>query len=336
MKRIILLLNLLYTLAYTNNPIQVYGTAHMAFDAIAYSSVKPNRDDLSTVLTSHYSTIGMTHSKPFSPTLQGYVTLNTRVTGNKGEYKTEGEHYIGLNSCDYGSLQFGQQDSPALRLLMQIDPMFARTGEYRSLTKGFSRLNSYMHDKPYKDTIAYLSPFWHGLSFDFSIVTDQDSVITDTDKTSNSNEPHAIGLTYNTNDMMIGIAWTNLIANAVTKAASSIRIGGKYTFEAFTLSGLYDYAKDEFKETHKAMMFSTQIQCGSMRYTAQLNHANKIDNTKKDGTIIQLATDYMLDKRSSVYFQLAKNFIEDQAHFQYGLLNYDKDTAVSIGLIYSF
>jgi len=317
--------------------LKVYGTIHSSFDAISYSTTKPQRDKLSTVLATHSSNIGIKHSQSLSNDLEGFVLLESRYTGSQGIYESEGEYYLGLKNKKYGTLRFGQIDSPAYVLVQEIDPLFSRLGEYKNITKGFSDLNSKIHDKPYRDTIAYTKHFMDNFIFDVTIVADQDSAKDGNNSiTGNTNEPHTFGLKYKQNDTILAITLTDLWHNMATKPAKSIRVGAKYKINNLNFAGLYDYAKNEQRYTNEAFMVSTQLVNNNNRYTAQINYAKDIDNTSKNGFIYQLAVDFLLDNDSYMYVQYAKAKIEDTAHFDYGQLNYDKDGALSFGMVYKF
>ncbi|MEA3513438.1 MAG: porin [Campylobacterota bacterium] len=316
--------------------LEISGAVHASFDAVSYSNTKPQRDDLSTILSSRNSNIGLKHSQELSSTIEGFIIANEYYTGSQGEYETEGERYIGLKNKTYGTVSFGQMDSPAYKTLKKVDPLFSRIGEYKNITKGFSNLNSYMHDQPYRDTAAYSKQFLNNFQFDFSIVTDQDSEITDEHITGNTNEPHALGLSYNSLNTFLSITLTELYKNGSTDAEKSYRIGAKHSWDNFIFSGLYDHAKDYKMQTHQAYMLSATIKQDSIRYTAQINYAKNIDEDKNNGAIFQLATDFILNKGSYLYIQFAEAEIENDAYFEYGQLNYDKDVALSFGLVYKF
>lgn len=316
--------------------LKIDGTIHASLDAISYSDTKPNRDDLSVSLYSRYSNIGVTHSQNLANELTGYFSARRYYIGTQGSYRVEDEYFLGVKNEKYGSFQVGKQDSPAYELLKRIDPLFNRVGSYNNVTKGFSYINSIIHDQSYQDTAKYISPIYNNYQFEASIVTDQDSKITDVNLTGNSNEPHSFGLYYNTDDTLIGATITRLFHNAITQSQTSFRIGVKQDFYNMRLSGIYDYASDQNSNVSRAYLVSLEYTQDNIRYTGQVNYGIDIDDDKRNGFITQFAVDFLLKHDSFVYFQFTRANIEEDANFEYGQMNYDDDVALTFGFVYKF
>jgi predicted porin len=316
--------------------LKIDGTIHASLDAISYSDTKPNRDDLSVSLYSRYTNIGVTHSQNLAKDLSGYFRVSRNYIGTQGDYLIEDEYFLGVKSEQYGSFQVGQQDSPAYKLLKRINPLFNRVGSYKNITKGFSNINGKIHDKPYQDTATYLSPIYKNYQFEASIVTDQDSEIVDSNQTGNSNEPHAFGLYYKTEDTLIGATLTRLLHNAVTQAQTSLRLGVQQDFGNIRINGVYDYASDQNSDVSRAYLISLEYKQENIKYTGQINYGIDIDDGHRNGFITQLAIDFLLNNDSFLYFQVTRANIDETANFQYGQMNYDGDIAISVGFVYKF
>ncbi|MGA7179155.1 MAG: porin [Thiobacillaceae bacterium] len=342
--------------AATSN-VDIYGIVNMSLNSVTSNTGA----DRSLSLVSNVSRLGFKGSEDLGGGLAAIWQLEANLQpDNQIGYTTLRDSFVGLKS-NFGTVLAGTHDTPLKMLGRSVDNFGDTMADSRNILGanafGPGIQGASIFDIRSKNTIAYVTPDFSGLSAVLAYVTDHQAAVA-------TKCALASGLDCNKND-----AWSGLVQyangpiylgggyekhNVVSGFAGSNhdiwRLVGSYTLGDFKLGAQYDHQDDNlsphvFKRDGYGVFGNYTL--GNIVLKANYLKANKIDGTpSSDADQWTLGADYNLSKRSTVYAYYAK--VNNSANSAYGLgggagtsnstyghFNADPDT-FGIGLKHAF
>jgi predicted porin len=256
---------------------------------------------------------------------------------------------VGLRHGSAGTILFGIHDTPYKLSTGKLDPFGDKMGDYNAIIGNVGGTTNF--DVRAKDTVAYLSPSWGGVSVNVArSVTGSES--------SNSGAGNAnltsASIAYDAKPVYAAVAYevhkngyTSWDSDAFQNTGMKIGVGA--SFGDTKIGAVYEKLDDDKQgsdKTRDAMYLSLSQTFGKETINLAYGSADDGDNaaTKTGATLIAVGIDHKLSKRTIVYLNYSAVDNEENATYAVGTGTggsykpaAGKDpSAFSLGVIHTF
>lgn len=229
--------------AATSN-VDIYGVMHLGVNRIDFDSAADN----STSVTSNASRIGFKGTEDLGGGLAAIWQVETTINAEEGGAGSQRNTFVGLKG-GFGTVLLGNHDTPMKMLARKIDNFGDTIADSRGLLGAGATDSKSMFDLRTKNTIAYVSPNFSGVTVAAAYVTDHQSGVgaaptaCDAGADCNVNDAYSLSADYTNGPLLLGAAYEthNISTGAATEADRSMwRLVAGYTFGNFKLGAQYE------------------------------------------------------------------------------------------------
>jgi predicted porin len=295
--------------------VDVYGKLHVSvsiFDETVDSSVGPDgiagtaddqRGTSDLQFSSNASRIGFKGAEDLGGGLSGIWQIESGVSLDEGTGSLASRNsFLGLKG-GFGTVLLGNHDTP-LKLVGRAVDLFGDTmADSRNVLGGGS-------DTRAKNTVAYISPSFSGLSIAAAYTNDPGNEGTEIPAMKalgdtgdqDSNGAYNLNATYTNGPLFLGLAYGDGDYHENHDLGAQWRAAGGYTFGNFKVVGQYDSLESDSGDTdYSAWMVGGAFTMGNIVLKANYM-AGEVDcNGCAEPTQWTIGADYNLSKRTSVY-----------------------------------
>lgn len=282
MKRtLIALACLASTAAFAQSNVTIYGRLNTTVE----NQKNIDSADSKTVLNNVASRLGFKGTEDLGGGLKALFLIEHRFASDTGVAADEfwsGDAFVGLET-PYGTVRAGRIISPA----------YYATADYVSLHNhdtGTSADAFYAAASQPKNTVAYLTPSFGGLTAEFAYSADEDvnKPFTKTWQAAVNYDagPLHLGAGYDENDY----------------GDKQVALRGLYELGAITLGGYYQLADSKDIGKRNSIRGAVQYTLGASEFHVNVGWADDWDDVSKSGAVqYTLGYNYNLSKRTKVY-----------------------------------
>lgn len=317
--------------AATSN-VDIYGVVNMSVDRIDSGR---SGIDKSTNVNSNASRLGFKGSEDLGGGLAAIWQVETSFNGD-GQTSTNTQFasrntFIGLKGA-FGTVLLGQYDTPMKSLGRMVDNFGDGAADSRNILGTSYSSGKNLWDARPKNTIAYATPTFSGLSANLAYMTDTGGATTTTAPCTtgldcNKNDAWSLAANYNNGPLLLGAGYEkhNTIVSSTSDISSHIwRVVGGYSFGNAKLGALYEKAKGDLALNNdkladrKAWGIFGNYAIGAITLKANYLKADETANVANSSAKqYTLGADYALSKRSIAYVYYAK--VKNDNSAGYGL-----------------
>lgn len=292
----------------------VYGNVHLSLNA-ADNDIADAKNNLA--LSSNTSSIGVKGSEDLGDGMKaiykvefGVDIANKYTTepdaaapglgGSDGQSAAKGgtlnrrDQWVGLKG-GMGTVKFGTMSSNYKQMGGKVDPLYRTPLEGRGWLSTQSRLHggAGIDRGRMTNTVQYSSPKMGGIQ-----------LVANTTFSGAEDETMGVGVRYKTNAILAYVDW---IDGATTKAPSTVtgdtqsavKVGGKFSADAFSIALQWEGAEDQTKNDYLFLAGTFNIDKNNMIALTAGQASNFADN--EDTTGIAVAYNHKLSKMTNVY-----------------------------------
>ena len=230
--------------------------------------------------------------------------------------------FAGLRHKAAGTLLFGIHDTPYKMATGKLDLFSDTMGDYNAVIGNVNGTTNF--DLRTKDTVAYFSPAWSGISIGLSrSMTGAES----NNNGSGNSSLSSASVVYDARPVFVSAAY-EIHDNGYTTWDSGayqntgVKIGAGLTFGDTKIGAVYEKirdAKPESDKTRSALYIAASQTFG--KETIKIAYANADDGdnpaTKTGATMMAVGIDHVLSKRTTVYALYAQT--KNETNATYGL-----------------
>jgi predicted porin len=343
--------------------VDVYGKVHASvsmFDETVDAAVLPGADDIlgtaddvhqrgtnDLQFSSNASRIGFKGAEDLGGGLSAIWQIESGVNLDEGGDSFAGRNtFIGLKG-GFGTALIGTHDTP-LKLVGRAVDLFGDTmADSRNVLGGGGDLRT-------KNTAAYISPSFSGLTFAAAYTTDpknegtQIAAVKTAGDTGDQadNGAYSLNATYSNGPLFLGLGYGDGDYHENNGLGAHIRGAAGFTFGNFKVVGQYDRLEDDTPAVGNgdfdAWMVGGAFTMGNIVLKANYM-AGEYDTSDREPTQWTIGADYNLSKRSSVYALYASS--EDGVVLGKGGGSSDQivsgdtggdNSVISVGMMHSF
>lgn len=355
--------------SYVKGNIEVYGSAKVSIDSIDTGGSAPEDTTLTRVST-NASRLGFKGTEGIEGGIKtvfqvelginfdgsGTPVVTSITSTTTGATKTTDTNFItmrntfaGLKHDAAGTVLFGIHDTPYKISTGRLDPFADKVGDYNAIVGNVGGTTNF--DLRTKDTVAYFSPSWAGVSVALARSTTGSE--TNNNGAGNSSLTSA-SLSYDMKPVFVTAAYevhrngyTTWDTNAYPN--TGIKVGAGVAFGDTKIGAVYEKLDDDKQnsdKTRNAMYLSLSQAFGKETINLAYGSAGDGDaaTTKTGATMIAVGLDHKLSKRTTVYVSYSSIDNEENATYAVGTgsgASYTpaagKDpSAVSLGIVHNF
>lgn len=322
--------------------IEIYGRAHVSYDMIDTGAKSPADETLHRVSTNS-SRLGFKGAEDLSDGLNAVfqmelqvnldgrqTTVVSSVTPSPVSSTTTGidtityrNTYAGLRHKAAGTLLFGIHDTPYKLSTGKLDLFGDTMADYNAVIGNVNGTTNF--DLRAKDTVAFLSSSWGGISIGLSrSVTGSESNNNGAGNTSLS----SASVTYDAKPVFVTAAY-EIHKNGYTSWDSDAyqntgaKIGAGVAFGGTKVGAVYEKIDDDkpnSDKTRAALYVAASQTFGKETIKIAYGKADDGDNpaTKTGATMMAAGVDHAFSKRTTVYVLYAKTKNEENATYGLG------------------
>ena len=321
--------------------IEIYGQAKVSYDMIDTGAKTPADETLYKVSTNS-SRLGFKGAEDLGDGLNvvfqvelginldgTQTTVVSSVTPSPVTSKTTDidkityrNTFAGLRHKAAGTLLFGIHDTPYKMATGKLDLFSDTMGDYNAVIGNVNGTTNF--DLRTKDTVAYFSPAWSGISIGLSrSMTGAES----NNNGSGNSSLSSASVVYDARPVFVSAAY-EIHDNGYTTWDSGayqntgVKIGAGLTFGDTKIGAVYEKirdAKPESDKTRNALYIAASQTFG--KETIKIAYANADDGdnpaTKTGATMMAVGIDHALSKRATVYALYAQT--KNETNATYGL-----------------
>ncbi|MGE5320046.1 MAG: porin [Hyphomicrobiaceae bacterium] len=315
--------------AATSN-VDVYGILNMSVD---YIDSNVNGADKSVNVTSNASRLGFKGTEDLGGGLAAIWQVESGFNGDgqsgSGSLASRNT-FVGLKG-GFGTLLVGQHDTPMKGLGRMVDNFGDGLADSRNILGSDYKSGANMWDLRTKNTIAYVTPDFSGLSATLAYVTDWNGAASNTlpcvaGLDCNKFQAWSGDVSYINGPLLLGAGYEKHDGLVATGDISSHiwRLVGGFSFAGAKLGAQYEEAKGDLAVNgdsaadRKAWGVFGNYAIGAVTLKANYLKADETNNVANSGAKqYTLGADYALSKRSTAYVYYAK--VKNDSAAGYGL-----------------
>ena len=324
--------------AQTLPSVSIYGRASVSLDQL--DDGKPSRLNEN----SNSSRIGFRarHELDNDLTVLMQLEQEIRWDNGSGNFATR-DSFVGLQS-GFGLLRLGYMDTPLKGVRGQVDFFGDQIGDARNLTRirdGYSG-GDYDFDARFRNSIAYTSPKFSGLTWALNYSTNTDDGLNE-----ENNSAASTALSYAEGPWYLALAWER----KQETGSSAVRLGAKYTTGPWSIAALAQMVTVKDSELGGNQDVKVYGLGGSYKLTDAWTLKGQYymltaDGSDRDANMIAVGVDYRLASQLRLMFAYART--SNDANVRYGAsrgghggqqlaaANGLDSSGLSIGLRYDF
>jgi predicted porin len=306
--------------AATSN-VDIYGVLNMSLNYV--DTDVPNSDN-SLSVTSTASRIGFKGTEDLGGGLAAIWQIESGFNADEQSGTLASRNtFVGLNG-GFGTVLMGNHDTPMKMMGRMVDNFGDTLGDSRNIlgsvgNGGTTTAGKNLFDLRTKNTIAYVSPNWSGLSFVAAYVADWSTSSTvstcpagapavgptpSSCLDNNSADAYSISGVYNNGPLMLGAAYEAHNGTLSNTNADIWRIVAGYDFAGFKLAGAYEQTGGDiaaYKRDAYGLFASYKL--GAWNLKGNYMAASESDAVGGNDGADQwtIGADYALSKRTVAY-----------------------------------
>jgi predicted porin len=329
--------------AATSN-VDIYGVLNLSLNYVDPDANIPFTtigQDTSTSITSNSSRIGFKGTEDLGGGLAAIWQIESgfnadEQTGTLGNRNT----FVGL-SGGFGTVLMGNHDTPMKMMGRLVDNFGDTMADSRNILGAASNTGTSAFDLRTKNTVAYISPNWSGLTLALGYVTDWNNTSTTSNVDSlagngagldnNSANAYSMNAVYNNGPLMLGAAYEMHNGTLSNTNAEMWRIVGGYTIAGFKLAALYEQMDGSSANpwlSRDAYGLFASYGMGAWNFKGNWIQADESDVGNDGGDQWTIGADYSLSKRTVVYGLYAQSSNDNNAGFGLGAGGGDSDQTI--------
>jgi predicted porin len=333
--------------AATSN-VDVYGVLNLSMNYVDPDANIPSTtigQDTSTSITSNASRIGFKGTEDLGGGLAAIWQIESGFNADEQSGTLASRNtFVGLTG-GFGTVLMGNHDTPMKLLGRLVDNFGDTMADSRNILGASSATGTSAFDLRTKNTVAYITPNWSGLTMAAAYVTDWNSTGTpgNMDNTvstasgagtgidNNSANAYSLNAVYNNGPMMLGAAYEMHNGMASNTNAEMWRIVGGYTIAGFKLAALYEQMDGSSANpslSRDAYGLFASYGMGAWNFKGNWMQADESDVGNDGGDQWTIGADYSLSKRTVVYGLYAQSSNDNNAGFGLGAGGGDSDQTV--------
>jgi len=316
--------------AATSN-VDIYGVFNMSVERIDSGRTGV---DKSTSVNNNNSRIGFKGTEDLGGGLAAIWQVESTFAADQGGGTLASRNtFIGLKG-GFGTVLLGQIDTPMKGLGRAVDNFGDGIADSRNFLGSSYSSGKSLWDLRTKNTIAYATPDFSGLSATLAYVTDwNNATATSTSYPNcvvgldcNKSDAWSLAANYNNGPLLLGAGYEKHNASTGTADISSHiwRIVAGYSFAGAKIGALYEKASGDLVSSNdnaadrKAWGLFGNYAIGAVTLKANYLKADETNNVANSGAKqYTLGADYALSKRTTAYAFYAK--VKNDAGAAYGL-----------------
>jgi len=285
----------------------LYGQAHLSLDYI------DNSNDNALRTSSNSSRFGVKGSQELTDSLSAIYLFEWQVdVGNDRGVLRNRNQYAGFKHDAFGTLVMGRHDTPGKVVGRKVDLFWSsQLGQNRAVTTGNAS------DLRAPQTIGYISPDFGPVHVFLAYVAALDGVGTNLDPAVDDNDDNAFSaaLIYDQGGLFAAVSydWFNdkgtlATPGANAEAPQNLRVAGKYGWNNFTISGLFQYNNNlvGFDDNQWIAGGGLAYKMGKNTLKGQVYYAGEQDKTDDtEALMFALGWDHNLSKATAAYLTFA-------------------------------
>ena len=323
--------------------IEIYGQAKVSYDMIDTGTKSPTADDTLHKVSTNSSRLGFKGAEDLGDGLNAVfqvelgvnldgtqTTVVSSVTPSPVTSKTTDidkityrNTFAGIRQKDIGTVLFGIHDTPYKLSTGKLDLFGDTMADYNAVIGNVNGSSNF--DLRAKDTIAFLSSSWGGISIGLSrSVTGSESNNNGAGNTSLS----SASVTYDAKPVFVTAAY-EIHKNGYTSWDSDAyqntgaKIGAGVAFGGTKVGAVYEKIDDDkpnSDKTRAALYVAASQTFGKETIKIAYGKADDGDNpaTKTGATMMAAGIDHSLSKRTTVYALYAKTKNDENATYGLG------------------
>lgn len=322
--------------------VDIYGIVNVSVNRV--DADVANRDN-SLGVVSNASRLGLKGSEDLGGGLAAIWQIEASINAEEVSGSLGGRNtFVGLKG-GFGTVLMGQHDTPMKLLGRSVDNFGDTMADSRNLLGADNSTGTTSYDLRTKNTIAYISPNFSGLTAILAYVADhQGGLATPTSCSTsvsgldcNVNDAWSASATYNNGPLMLGAGYEkhNIAATTTTEVSRHIwRLVGGYTLGDLKLGAQYENASADNvaalnPSDRNAWGLFANYAMGAITLKANYLSVGDYDGTSDSGAKqYTLGADYALSKRTTAYAFYAKIKNDTNAGFGFGSGGGDSDSVV--------
>jgi len=342
--------------AFAQSNVTVYGVADLTFDNVkssggAVATTEPSHNRVS----SNSSLLGFKGVEDLGNGMKAVFQFEGGVSPDSGAaFSWSRDSYVGL-AGGFGTVALGQLSGPTRNLGAALDVFAGATGigansgiigKFGSAIQGLTvdaNTNPTVtasgrsvglagpFDTRFKNTIAYISPSFSGVTLVAAYVANENK--TDATGAALNTSGYDLGANYTNGPIMAGLTYNSIsVRNQITllalandiKAADT-RLGGSYDFGVAKVNALYDRVKvsyGSYSETQSTWGLGVGVPVGAGKVVGQYYKARNITggaNPESGAKLYALGYEHSLSKRTILLATYAKLNNDTHAAYVFGV-----------------
>ncbi|HEX7970614.1 MAG TPA: porin [Thiobacillus sp.] len=324
--------------AATSN-VDVYGVLNMGVFRV--DSDVTGKDN-STSIVSNASRLGFKGSEDLGGGLAAIWQIESLIVADGSATSTLANRntFLGLKG-GFGTVLAGIHDTPMKLLGRKLDNFGDTMADSRNLLGATYSGGASAFDLRTKNTIAYVSPDFSGLTAAVAYIADhQAGVVTPTECATgldcNTNDAWSAAVNYDNGPLMLGAGYEkqNISTGAtVTQSRKMWRVIGGYSFGGAKLGALYEDGSADTglaAADRKAWGLFGNYAMGAVTLKANYLKVDEASNTSNTGAKqYTVGADYSLSKRTTAYALYAK--VKNDSGAAFGLGNNSSASNTTVG-----
>lgn len=328
--------------AATSN-VDVYGVLNMSIGSIDADVTNVDR---STSVTSNSSRFGIKGSEDLGGGLKALWQVESGINLDEQNGTLSNRNsFVGL-SGGFGTVLVGNHDTPMKLVHRKVDNFGDTLVDSRNVLGARADTGATMFDLRTRNTIAYVSPNFSGLTVTAAYVTDHESTALSTECVANLDcnveDAYSLNAIYENGPLMLGGAYEkhNISTGGLTSDDRDMwRLVGGYTFGNFKVGALYENGSGS---AASGVNFAVADRSGwgvfanyaMGNITLKANYLSVDDYGNTTNTAANqwtLGADYALSKRTTAYALYGKIKNDAAAAYGIGVGANDSDQNASAG-----
>lgn len=348
--------------AFAQTNVTVYGTMDATFDVVKNNgkdaggaTLEPNHNRI----TANSSFLGFKGTEDLGNGLKAVFQIEGGLANDAGGgwTGTSRDTYVGL-AGGFGTVVAGTLTGPTRALGAALDVHSGATGigansgiigkfggtlqgattnangDLTSTACGRSAAAcASPFDTRWKNTIAYISPNFSGLTVVAAYVANEnkdDDTVAGGARTKVNTYGYDLGARYENGPVMVGLTYNKANVNndaailgLTDIEASDLRLGGSYNFGVVKVNALFDRVKVSgtgYSESQKVWGLGAQVPVGAGKIVGQYYRAKDISGTSDTGAkLYSIGYEHSLSKRTILKAYYAKLDNDNNASYQFGV-----------------
>jgi predicted porin len=331
--------------AATSN-VDIYGVINMSVNRVDSGVTGA---DKSTSIVSNASRLGFKGTEDLGGGLAAVWQVESSIAPDTQSGTLAGRNtFVGLKG-GFGTVLIGNMDTPMKGLGRAVDNFGDGMGDSRNILGASYKDGKSMFDLRTKNTIAYVTPDFSGLSAVLAYVADHTAGVAAhtacvTTLDCNTNDAWSAAVNYNNGPLLLGAGYEKHNVSTTATATESRhmwRVIAGYSFGDAKLGAQYEKAAGDTTlaaagSDRKAWGIFGNYAIGAVTLKANYLKADETNNVANSGAKqYTLGADYALSKRTTAYAFYAKVKNDSAANYGLGFGGGDSNTtlgtAASVG-----